>query len=195
MSDLFVPVTSTDDEGNEVTNYVPLAEYDNASEVISALPEDLVQSHSEFSRVNELLNKAVKESKKFKTRAQTAEQKLKAKNSGDDNEGNQTDPEPTPTLDLETLRTSLKDEILNDLQAERQQVQQRSDAISNLMKKHRLSNVPEARSIIEASTDPEKTAELLGRTSKQFDEYTGGEVDVESEDFLKNVFNRLNLPT
>lgn len=199
MPDVFVAVEG-ENEGE--VNYVSLTDYDNVSEVINSLPEDIVQSHSEFQRINTLYEGAVDESKKRLKRAQTAEEQLKAKSSQKQSaqttteEENTEPPEVTQqTIDVEELKTSLKQEILGDIQNERKAKSDRDLMLNNLVKKHRLHRVPDAMVILENSTNPEQVAELLGRSAKQFDEVDGGVVDVESDDFGKRIMGNLGLPT
>lgn len=192
--EIMIAVTSEDENGQEVTSYVPLTEYDNANEVISALPEELVQAHSEFQRMDNLYSNAVKESKKYKQRAQTAESQL-SQNNNDETEENTTPPQTQNPLDVEQLTAIIKKQVLADIQADNEAVTQRNQTIANLMTEHGLNRVPNAREILANSSNPEETAKMLGRSFKQFDSIDGGQVDVDSDGFKQGLYNRLGLPT
>lgn len=197
MPDIMIAVQG-ENEGDDVT-YVPLTEYDNASEVIATLPDELVQSHSEFQRLDNIRNSLLDEKRKFQKRAQTAEQKLQENSSsGDDETPDAEPPQQQDPLDIDALRQSLKEEILGEIKTDRQAQTDRELFLQNLVKKHRLQKVEGAMDILSDSNNPEQTAERLGRTRKQFDALDGGTGEMTDDDYLTNMMNNIkgdfNIP-
>jgi hypothetical protein len=161
---------------------------------VEQLPEEIVKAHSEFQRVDTLYKKAVDESKKFKQRAQEAEAKLQPSEEKEPQEKDLPQAKVEP-INEEELSKRLYEKIKAEFATENQAKQTANLEVENLIKQHRLQGVEGIREILAGAGSGKTTlAENLGRSLKAFTPIDGGEVDVDSPDFMKGVYERLNLP-
>lgn len=160
------------------------------------LPEDIVKSHAEYQRVDKLYKDAVAESKQRLTRAQQAEAKLKETNpEAEEKPVTPTVKDEKPQLDEDALYKKFAEKFRQEQASEALAAKQADLEVENLIKQHRLQGVDNIRETLTlAGANKSALAETLGRSLKSFAPIDGGEVDVDSPDFMKGVYERLNLP-
>lgn len=163
---------------------------------VDALPEEVVKEHPEYKRVATLKEQAVAESKERLRRAQEAENLLKEKPQTDDKPQAPTQVQtPTPQINEEELTARLYAKIKAEMATESEAKKTADLETENLIRQHRLQDVDNIRDILaQAGTAKAVLADSIGRGLKKFAPIDGGEVSVDSPDFMKGVYNRLGLP-
>lgn len=139
---------------------------------------------------------------KRRQRIRELNQKLKDLEAEEPGDSDKTTPDPEPAVSQsqsmtpEQIIQAAIEAIEQKAQAKTQARQERQEQLKGLLEKHKLAL--NAMALLEQSTNPEATAELLGRSSLRFDDTTGGEVSGEKTDLtgtMANVYKDLGLET
>ncbi len=161
-------------EVNEVEGYV--------------LPDDLVEGSPKFQKINELRQKTVVESKKYKKRAQAAEAALE-QDSSDDAEGAPPTPDTPPVLDKDALFTEFRERIAQEDAQASALLEEKDTKLRALIATHKLGD--EALTVLRTSSEPDVLAKFLGTSQFNFEDGQGGATAVDTPEALAEVFGRI----
>ncbi len=169
------------------------------SEVEDAvLSDDLIKGSDLYQTSETNRQEVIKESMKRKSRYKVAEASLLALQS-DDKEDDDDDDDDVPEEPLnedelfQRFQTRLKEEQVAVATA----ATERASELTELIKKHKISEVDGVLPLLAASNDPEVLAAHLGRSQSQFDELRGGATETYSatdlDGLTDKVLERLNI--